>query len=51
MRLGVDAKQVQPMRLGGYQQLGWDTWLGHAPVENDVIWGATISPDHYEAIA
>lgn len=51
MRLGVDAKQVQPIRLGGYQQLGWDTWLGHAPVENDVIWGATISPDHYEAIA
>lgn len=47
MQLTIDAKQVQPMRLGSYQKLGWDTWMGQAKVSNGVVVGATLEPEQY----
>ena len=47
MRLTIDAKQVQPMRLGPYQKLGRDTWIGQAKVSNGAVVGATVEPEQY----
>ena len=43
----IDAEEVQPMRLGAHQKLGWDAWVGQAQAIERKVIGATIEPDHY----
>ena len=45
--LMIDAEEVQPMRLGAHQKLGWDAWVGQAQAIERKVIGATIEPDHY----
>lgn len=47
MQLTIDPDQVQPMQLGGQQRLGWDAWMGHAPVNHNVVTGMTLEPETY----
>jgi len=46
LELRLKAQSATPVVMGGLQQLGWSTWLGHSP-EAAPITGMRFEPENY----